>query len=146
MKIFRHSLILLLCLMVFTTSSGLTVNLHYCAGQLQNVSMKQDASDCMMAMPTSKVACDEKAQKTSLKKVDTCCQNQQIKAKSEIKITDTKAKKEGSILTSITFLKSYFISLFSFGNEEESDDQENDYSLFPLLQKGLYILFQQFRN
>ena len=146
MKIFRHSLILLLSMLVFTTSSGITVNLHYCAGQLQNVSMKKNAADCMMAMPTSKVNCDEKIQKTALKKADTCCQNQQIKAKREIKITDTKTKKEGSILSSITFIKSYFISLFSFGNEEESDDQEKNYSLFPLLQKGLYILFQQFRK
>ena len=146
MKFFRQSLILLLSIMVFTTSSGLTVNLHYCAGKLQNVSMKQDATDCMMDMPKSKVACDEEVQKTDLKNANSCCQNQQIKAKSEIKITDTKVKKESTFLSSITFLKSYFISLFSFGNTEESDDQENDYSLFPLLQKGLYILFQQFRN
>ena len=133
-------------MMVFTTSSGLTVNLHYCAGQLQNVSIKKDATDCMMAVPTSKAVCDEKTQKNALKKVDTCCQDQQIKAKSEIKITDTKAKKEGTVLSFTTFFKSYFISLFSFGNEEEADEKEKDYSIFPLLQKGLYILFQQFRN
>jgi hypothetical protein len=147
MKFLRHSLIVLLSLIVFITSSGLTVNLHYCGGHLQNVTMQEQAEGCMMSKPSVKSGCDEKNQKTQLKKVDTCCQNHQIKAKSDTKITDTKAKDVQTLSGTFVAIQSYFTSLFSFNSQDnESDDQETDYSLFPVLKEGLYILLQQFRN
>lgn len=147
MKFLRHSLIVLLSLMVFITSSGLTVNLHYCGGQLENVSMQNQNDGCMMSKPSIKTNCNQKKQVTELKKVDTCCQNHQIKAKSDTKITDTKAKEVQTLSGTFVAIQSYFTSLFSFNSQDnESDDQETDYSLFPVLKEGLYILLQQFRN
>ncbi len=147
MKILRHSLVVLLSLMVFITSTGLTMNLHYCAGQLQNISMMQENADCMMKMASKKPACEEDLQKPTIKKIDSCCQNHQIKAKSDTKITDSKAKENQVSKGPFVALQSYFTSLFSFSEkDDQSDEQEADYSLFPVLKKGLYILLQQFRN
>lgn len=147
MKFLRNSFIVLLSMMVFITSSGLTVNLHYCGGQLENVSMQNQNDGCMMDKTSSKSGCDEKNQKPQLKNINNCCQNHQIKAKSDTKITDTKAKEVQASSGTFFAIQSYFTSLFFFSSQDkESDDQETDYSLFPVLKEGLYILLQQFRN
>ncbi len=148
MKKIRHSLVLFLCLMVFVTSSGMAVNLHYCAGELQTVSLNANNSNCEMQQTfTSVEVCDNSTQEASIKKVDTCCQNQQISAKAENKLTDNKSKNETALSKSFTFISNYFISLFSFNSEKsEEKEEEKEISVFPLLKQGLYILLQQFRN
>jgi hypothetical protein len=147
MKFFRNSVIVLLSLMVFITSSSFTVNLHYCAGQLQNISMVQENTDCMMQMASKKPTCQENSEKSTLKKIDTCCQNHQIKAKSDTKTSDVKVKETQNTSSTLATIQNYFSSLFSFGrNSDSEDDQGTDYSLVPILKKGLYILLQQFRN
>lgn len=94
----------------------------------------------------AKSNCQNNNQK-HLKAPSDCCQNHQIITKSGNKINDKKAKKEDSLLTTFTFIKSYFISLFNFNSSEDNNDQEeNDISFVPLLKEGLIILFQQFRN
>lgn len=130
--------------MVFITSSGLTVNLHYCANELQKASLKKENSSCMMEKALSKKSCE--TPNTSIKKIDTCCKDQKIQAKSQIKITDNKVKESGFFLKSITFIKSYFESFFTFGSSDKDEENEKQDTLFPLLKKGLYILLQQFRN
>lgn len=130
--------------MVFITSSGLTVNLHYCADELQKVSLKKENSSCMMEKSNSKKSCE--TPNTSIKKIDSCCKDQKIQAKSQTKISDTKAKEQGFFLKSVTFIRSYFTSLFTFENTDEEKQKETESTLFPLLKKGLYILLQQFRN
>ncbi|MDA9554922.1 hypothetical protein N9R54_01690 [Pelobium sp.] len=146
MKFLRHSLVLLLSMLVFITSSGMTVHLHYCAGQLQNIGMRQETADCMMKMPVKPSCANNNSQKLTLKKVDTCCQDHQIKAKSDVKVTDNKAKDNNAPQSSFTAVKNYIVSFFSFSNTDDEKEPEKDDSLLPLLQKGLYILFQQFRN
>ncbi|MBD3748862.1 MAG: hypothetical protein IE931_05155 [Sphingobacteriales bacterium] len=145
MKLLKNGIVILLSLMVFITSSGLTVNLHYCVGKLQNVSLNPHQSDCnMMDMAASN--CHNENQK-NLKAPSDCCQNHQIIAKSGNKINDKKAKKEDSLLTTFTFIKSYFVSLFNFNSSDDNSNQEEkDISLVPLLKEGLIILLQQFRN
>lgn len=146
MKLLRNGLVIMLSLMVFFTSSGLTVNLHYCAGKLQEVSLNSHQIDCKMMMDMAKSNCHNKNQK-SLKAPSDCCQNHQIIAKSGNKINDKKAKKEDSLLTTFTFIKSYFVSLFNFNSSDDNDNQEEkDVSFVPLLKEGLIILLQQFRN
>nr|MBC7614250.1 hypothetical protein [Pseudopedobacter sp.] len=137
-------MILLLSLMVFITSSGLTVNLHYCAGKLQQVSLQQDQKDCLMKMNTVIKNCESKT--SNIKSYSNCCQNHQIIAKADTKIT--KAKEDNILVKSYAVLKTYFISLFSFSLEGEynSDDSNSENSLFPILKEGLYILLQNFRD
>lgn len=145
MKILKHSLITFLSLMVFITSSGLTINLYYCADELQKVSIKQETAECVMqAFPIK--SCDKISSPAKIKKIDTCCKNQKVQAKSQTKIADKKVKEEGFFLTSITFIKSYFESFFTFNSSDKDEEKEKQVTLFPLLKKGLYILLQQFRN
>jgi hypothetical protein len=147
MKILRSSLVVLLSLMVFLTSSGLTVNLHYCAGKLANVSLKDNHANCMMPVSKAKNSCEKSNSKSSISKKDACCKNQQVKAKTDNKIFETKSKEKVGINSSFNFVQSYFTSLFSFHTEEvEEETKQESFSLFPLLKDGLYILLQNFRN
>ncbi len=130
--------------MVFLTSSGLTVNLHYCAGELEQVSLQKDHKNCMMEMNTVIKNCESKT--SNFKSNLDCCQNHQIIAKGDTKIT--KVKEDNLLIKSYAVVKTYFISLFSFDSEEDdhSQDSSNNHSLFPILKEGLYILLQNFRN
>lgn len=145
MKIFRHTLTVFLSLMVFITSSGFTVNLHYCGDSLQEISINNHAG-CQMKKASLPKGCEDNSNVTSIKKANNCCKNQQIKTKSENKLLDNKAKKETSFDKTLAFINSYFISLFNFNTSDEDKKEENDTSVFPLLKAGLYILLQQFRN
>lgn len=147
MKKIRQSIIMLLSLMVFITSSGMAVNLHYCAGELQNISINaQTEGGCaMQTAPFKKDAC---SQQNVVKKKDTCCQDQHIKAKTDQSINQTKVKTEKKNNNSFTFISEYFSSLFNFSDSEQADDDEEnkDLSIFPLLKSGLHILLQNFHN
>ena len=145
MKFFKHSLITFLSLMVFITSSGLTVNLYYCANELQKISIKQENTYCFMQSPLTK-SCEATPSVSNIKKNDSCCKVQKIQAKSQNKIIVSEAKEQGFFLKSVTFIKSYFESIFAFNNSDKDEEKEKEVTLFPLLKKGLYILLQQFRN
>ena len=147
MKKLRSSLIVLLSLMVFITSTGLTVNLHYCGNKLANVSLKDNHANCMMSVQKQKNNCHQTNSKTAVAKKDVCCKNQQVKAKTETKLSESKSKEKTSNYPSFNFAHNYFSSLFSFNSEVKEEETENkNYSLFPLLKEGLYILLQNFRN
>jgi hypothetical protein len=143
-KIFKQTIVLLLSLMVFITSSGLTVNLHYCAGKLQQLSLQKEGKGCMMQMTSAKKNCESKA--PNIESYSNCCQNHQIIAKADSKIT--KAKEDNILVKSYVVIKTYFVSLFSFNYKEEDkkDDSKSSNSLFPILKEGLYLLLQNFRN
>jgi hypothetical protein len=146
MKKMRTSLIVLLSLMVFITSSGLTVNLHYCAGKLANVSLKEKHANCMMS--AKKANCHPSTSKSAVAKKDTCCKNQQVKAKTDDKLTEAKSKVKSDNYHSFNFVQNYFTSLFSFNSEvkEKEEPEFKSYSIFPLFREGLYILLQNFRD
>ncbi|HEX7365939.1 MAG TPA: hypothetical protein VF273_02530 [Pelobium sp.] len=147
MKKLKSGLVLLLSLMVFITSSGMAVNLHYCAGDLQNVSFNQNSHDCGMESKPSNADCELDSKTAALKKVDNCCQNKHIVAKTDQK-TSAKEKDQTVFAKTFTFINHYFTSLFnlSANNDEKEQEKEADILLFPLLKQGLYILLQQFRN
>lgn len=148
MKTLRSAVVLLLSLMVFITSSGMAVSLHYCAGELQNVSLSEKPDDCGMQTEIAKEACNVNPNQIQLKKVDTCCQNKHIVAKTDTKVSPTKAKEPSALIKTFSFINHYFTSLFNYSsdNDQKEDEKEADISLFPLLKQGLYILLQQFRN
>ncbi|MBK0382531.1 hypothetical protein I5M32_06105 [Pedobacter sp. SD-b] len=142
MKFLKHSLIVLLSAMVFITSSGLTVNLHYCAGKLANVSLQDSHENCMMsAKENTKKDCPN-----SITKKDPCCQNHKVVAKADNKNIDSKLKEKTGFLQTFVFIKSYFTSLFSFSSEETEKENHKEVSIFPILKEGLYLLLQNFRN
>jgi hypothetical protein len=143
-KFLKHSLIILLSTLVFITSSGLTVNLHYCAGKLANVSLQNNHAECMMSKTTNHVnpkECDK-----NIGKKDFCCQNHKVLAKTDNKTTITKAKNDSAFNKTFTFVSTYFTSLFSFSSENSDEENTKEISIFPLLKEGLYILLQNFRN
>lgn len=143
----RNSLVVLLSLMVFITSTGLTVNLHYCADKLANVSLKDNHVNCMMSVKKSKTDCQKITSKSDVNKKYSCCKNQQVKAKTDNKLTHTKSKEKSSTDNFFTFTQTYFSSLFTFYSEEsEEEKKQKNFSLFPILKEGLYILLQNFRN
>ncbi|HET8827694.1 MAG TPA: hypothetical protein VFM79_00050 [Pelobium sp.] len=148
MKKIRSGMVLLLSLMVFITSSGMAVNLHYCAGDLQNVSLNQNNHDCGMQPKVVKESCHKDSTSKSLKKVDTCCQDKHIVAKTDTKVSATKEKDQSVFAKTFIFINHYFTSLFNYSGEDEEQEKEkeSEISLFPLLKQGLYILLQQFRN
>lgn len=145
MSFLKRSIITFLSMMVFITSSGLTVNLHYCANELQKIGLNQDNTFCSMRAPLIK-SCQSTHSKSSIKKVDTCCKDKKIQAKSQTKITESKAKDQGFFVTKITFIKSYFETAFTSNGTDGDEEKETESTLFPLLKQGLYILLQQFRN
>jgi len=142
MKMSRNLLTCFLATLVFLTSTGMTVNLHFCANNIQSVSLENHQGCAMTnkATFTQKCATDSKA--STLKKSDSCCKNQQIKAKQPVKSADQQEKCSAKTLA---FIQSYFSNLFSFEDDAEDEDKPEQ-SLFPLLKEGLYILLSQFRN
>lgn len=140
----RTLLTCFLAVLVFITSTGMTINLHFCADDIQSISLKEERQDCMMAKTPSNNACS-KEKSSSLKKATTCCQDQQIKAKESLKNLSQKNKEDNQFVKTIFFLKTYFADLFSFENDSE-DEEKPQQSLFPLLKEGLYILLGQFRK
>ena len=130
--------------MMFITSSGFTVNLHYCGGKLANVSLQNDHANCMMNQ-NSKQSTSKDCEK-SVNKKDLCCQNHKVVAKTDNKIKDTKAKEQTGFSKTFAFISSYFTSLFSFSSDEPEEENTKEISVFPLLKEGLYILLQNFRN
>lgn len=148
MKKIRSSIVLLLSLMVFITSSGMAVNLHYCAGDLQNISFNQNNHDCGMQVKPVEEACHVDQNITSLKKTDTCCQDKHIVAKTDSKVSSVKEKNQSAFAKTYTFINNYITSLFNYSadTDEKDKEKESEAFLFPLLKQGLYILLQQFRN
>ncbi len=148
MKKFRSGIVLLLSLMVFITSSGMAVNLHYCAGDLQNVSLNQNNHDCGMQAKVIDESCHLDSNTTALKKADTCCQDKHIIAKTDVKVSSVKEKDQSAFVKTFTFINHYFTSLFNYSStdDDKEKEEESEISLFPLLKQGLYILLQQFRN
>jgi len=98
-----------------------------------------------MQSPLTK-SCEATPSVSNIKKNDSCCKVQKIQAKSQNKIIVSEAKEQGFFLKSVTFIKSYFESIFAFNNSDKDEEKEKEVTLFPLLKKGLYILLQQFRN
>ena len=145
MKFLKHSLITFLSLMVFFTSSGLSVNLNYCTNEFQKINFKHQISKCFIQHSDVK-SCEKILSSTKFEQINTCCKNQKIQAKSQTKIASKKAKEDGFFIISITFLNSYFESFFDFTSSDKDEETEKEDTLFPLLKKGLYILLQQFRN
>ena len=144
MKLSRNILTLFLTVLVFITSTGMTLNLHFCSDNLQNVSIDQHAANCNMSKVSKKSKdCDTK---TAINKEDACCKDQQIKAKNPVKTDPSKSKNENSFVKSLVFLKTYIVNFFNVETEAEEDDKKPELSLFPLLKEGLYILLGQFRN
>ena len=130
--------------MVFITSSGLTVNLHYCAGKLANVSLQDNHANCMMSQKSN--LSTSKDCKKSMGKKDLCCQNHKVITKTDNKTTVSKAKDDNALVKSFSFLSNYFSSLYSFSNDDTDEEEDTEISIFPLLKEGLYILLQNFRN
>lgn len=141
MKFSKNILTVILTLLVFLTSTGMTVNLHFCAGDLQQVSMEKTPKCCIKE--SSK---DDHCEKTSTKKDDPCCNDEQIITKSPVKNIDSKVKNENSFVKNFIFIKNYFSNLFNFEKTEVENDDKPKISLFPLLKEGLYIILGQFRN
>ncbi|OAQ42295.1 hypothetical protein A5893_04060 [Pedobacter psychrophilus] len=130
--------------MVFITSSGLTVNLHYCAGKLANVSLQNNHANCMMSQTSNKSAskdCDK-----SMGKKDLCCQNHKVITKTDNKTTVKKDNENNAFVKTFSFVSTYFTSLFSFSNDDANEKEDTEISIFPILKEGLYILLQNFRN
>lgn len=145
MKLSRNILTLFLTALVFITSTGMTLNLHFCSDNLQNISIDQHAANCNMSKLINKEPKDCETE-TSISKENACCKDQQIKAKNPVKIDPSKSKNENSFVKSLAFLKTYIVNFFSVETETEEDDKKPNLSLFPLLKEGLYILLGQFRN
>jgi len=146
MKLSRNILTLFLTTLVFIASTGMTLNLHFCADNLQNVSISQHSKNCDMSAALAKTSSRDCDSHPALNKEDSCCKDQQVVAKNPVKTDPSKSKDENSFVKSLVFLKTYIVNFFSFETDAEEDDKKPDLSLFPLLKEGLYILLGQFRN
>ncbi len=134
--------------MVFLASTGMTLNLHFCANDLKQVTLQKNESDCckkaaQQKKQEQKKHCD-KQKGCDAKSDKNCCKNAEVKAKAPLK-ADTSVKKDSSFVQSVVFLKSYILSFLAF-EIEDTDDDKPKLSLVPLLKEGLYILLGQFRN
>jgi hypothetical protein len=142
MKFSKNILTVFLTLLVFLTSTGMTVNLHFCAGDLQQVSMEKTPKCCIKEKESSK---NNHCEKTS-KEEDTCCNDEQIITPPPVKTLDSKVKNENSFVKNFILVKNYIQNLLNFETAETKDDEKPKISLFPLLKEGLYIILGQFRN
>ena len=136
-----------LVLLVFIASTGMTLNLHFCADELRTVSLQQESNSCCQMTSNTTDSkhknCDKK-EKGHCEK--SCCKESKIITKNPVKVDNSTAKKENSFVQSLVFLKSYVLSFLNFSNESADQEEKPRISLFPMLKEGLYILLGQLRN
>jgi hypothetical protein len=145
MKFLKHSLLSFFTLLIFITSTGLTVNLHYKTVDLNNISDKPKFNTCIAQAPLI-TSCKQTSLSAKIKKPSNCCKNQNLQTKPQTKLTTKKVEEDGFFSKSITFINSYFESILNFSSSDKDEKSEKENTLFPLLKKGLYMLLQQYRD
>ncbi|ADY51254.1 hypothetical protein Pedsa_0678 [Pseudopedobacter saltans DSM 12145] len=150
MKLSHKILSLFMIAMIFIASTGMTLNLHFCANELKTVSLQQTESCCQKKSGEKKEnhkECNKNGQKhCDGKSGKSCCKESKVATKNPVKVDNPSSKKESSFAQSLVFLKSYVLSFLNFNTEDSEDDEKPEVSLFPMLKEGLYILLGQFRN
>jgi len=151
MKLSHKILSLFMIAMIFIASTGMTLNLHFCANELKTVSLQEQKNSCCQKKSVEKKEnhkeCDKKDQKhCDGKSGKSCCKESKVATKNPVKVDNSGSKKENSFAQSLVFLKSYILSFLNFNTEDSEDDEKPKVSLFPMLKEGLYILLGQFRN
>ena len=78
MKFFQRTILLTLALLVLVSSTGFTMAMHLCAGELRGLSLFGEAAACLMEQEKTESlpACHKPVEKETQK--DDCCSDQQF--------------------------------------------------------------------
>ena len=144
---FRRILAVSLALLVFLTTTGFTLDIHYCQDQLKSISFIGEAKNCHEAQSTKrcgkqtkKCQHSEDADKSDL---DNCCHNERITIdKSEIEATQPQVVSTEKI--SLQFIAN-FITVFI--DENSNDFRPQSFKPDkppPLPDRDILVLYQTF--
>ena len=132
--------------MICYTSSGVNLFVHVCEGKISNFSFSETEAGCGMENKICEFS--KTNHKTAFKTVNDCCKNHSVKA-------DLKTQKSENTENLNFFLngqKNSAIILESFNRLfgyqfNEFEDISPHYGLIKsVVKKGIYLLFQNFRN
>ncbi len=141
---------LLLALMMLLTTSGFSINLHFCGNSIKSFSILGDAKACHEIAATCSASHGEKASKhccsakkvTDQKEKDNCCSNKQVILKMDIDAADMVNAALTS--TNVQFVCA-FISTFCglYSTPYSSLPPHSNYKS-PLLSRDILLLVQTF--
>jgi len=140
---------LTLALMIFTSSVGLTIDLHYCGGELKSTSFIGNAKSCHdIAIAKSNKSCrhHQKTIKTEDKissNPKDCCENKtqryQLDDDRNIVISDINIS-----TISTDFIHAFiFVFALNINSYENKTESFNDYHP-PIISRDFSVLFQNF--
>ncbi len=129
----------MLSLLMFCTSVGFTIDMHFCQGKLAAVSVFGEASCCKTACTSTKKACCQlpKTKHTD----DNCCDNTSIDVQLDTNIPKAEATSYSQI--QLQFVASFITAYFSLPITNTSIVQYQNYKP-PLLIRDVLVLIQTF--
>ncbi len=143
-KTYRFITLSLAFLLLFT-STGFSIDLHYCGGKVADVSIfgKANACNMMEEVNDSSNHCqvEQKNQQQDSFKQSKCCYNETL----AVDITDELTNADNTTLShaQLTFITAYFISSYHLFFSEEKETEYFNYSP-PMISKDIQVLDQVF--
>ncbi len=143
---------LMMAFLVFTTSVGFSIDMHYCQDHLRSSSLFGKAPTCYemagMKKPVKTCELDNKTHKHQHKGVSIdekeCCHNESIHFQS----TTTQQVNTASSVTIQQlqqFVAAYFTAFFTSKYEPEGDANSfTNYNPPPLIQRDIYVLTEAY--
>ena len=142
--------ILVTVLVVLTTSVGISMDMHYCQGNLKNINLIGDAQTCHDKAQKAKTnhcskkekACHKKEQKTCGDKInhDDCCENKAVFVQLEEEFLQAS---DASVQVEFKFIVAFFLTDLSLESIDKEVVHYKNYKP-PLLDKNIPLLMQSF--
>ena len=131
-----------LALLLLVTSTGFSMDMHYCQDQLKGISFIGEAENCHQAAAKTKKSCHHKSENKEDSEQKNCCENETLVIeKSDIDATSPQSIDIKDI--QLDFVLAY-VSTFVLNNQAESDFQPFELYKPPLPEIDIQVLFQTF--
>lgn len=141
MKFIRKILAICMTMVILVSSTGFTMSLHFCGGELQNFAFFTQAESCKMevkALPP----CQHESTSVPMIKKESCCKDQTVVKESQEVVTGIVAFNK--LIPDFTLMAMVASFLVSFLSPITSHfPQFHNYSP-PLIERNIPVLVQSF--
>jgi hypothetical protein len=145
LNIIKNITVIFLSLMICYTSSGTNLFVHVCGEKISNLSLTETEDACGMQQLCKYL---EKNHQTSIYNTNTCCKTHLLKTNVKVQCFENGDQvnlfHHLSKFSSSLFIQSY--NLFVLQKQIFSDISPHNTALNLAVKKGIYLLFQNFRN
>jgi hypothetical protein len=146
LKILKSITVIFLSLMICYTSSGMNLFVHVCSGKISNLSFSETETGC--GMETKVCEYSKVNHKTAFNGINDCCKNHSLKT--NLKVQSSEKTDNLNLFLNIYKINAIISPLLNqlIGIQLTDFDEIRPHikSLNLAVKKGIYLLFQNFRN